>query len=642
MYRKSGSSTARRAKGNIRASMQMRDQSNVTLQGIVQVPVNVTNLNAAPATDGAYANLGNAVGVSIWQLAFMSQFYNNYKNMYDQMKLNGFRCKILGNSASSVTMASGLSSVSVVTAFDRNGVQGNPFVSTVPEVGSSARSSYLDLGGTAVAAVNQVLSYGSAKSKPWSPGNSFNQWISGYAQTAQETQQWIATDKLKTTTVSVTADGENRIKTWNLGYPSGLSNPGLFTAKNVDPEAMDEYDANNKYSKTAQALAASPIYWDPVLLIGVYNVPAIAAAVAANQTFTFTVEYKIDVSFRGTRSGTITNPAAERVEGTEILQTLNVAVDPGEVVNIEPTTGSVWNHAVIEGNPPDSSTLNLGTLHAGDVIDRSPPLGEYYNRVIAQVDAGDVDIVADPVGVDNTGNLLPGTTDIWPGIAANSFIVTNDPDGRLFSTPLITGNKFPRQISIRINALEYLYPILRATLVPRDEPYRFNEGPYDSAYIEVPPPQYDKLVRTFVGNGKFTGEGLYNGYEIYVNSHPGITLTMFSLGDHEIRTVDFDIVSEEVNIPLRPYAVLIEIRDAGLDYDVRVTAFRNTESVSRRVRANTACYVFNDPIFSDDSVEIYSENDRIITFDATYGDGDSNDWLYLNQSYFEFAGIYFE
>ena len=457
--RKSGSSTARRAKGNIRASMQMRDQSNVTLQGIVQVPVSVSNLNNGGDEDrpvvvsGAYASTGNAIGISVWQLAFLSQFYNNYKNMYDQMKLNGFRCKILGNSASTLTMASGLSSVSVVTAFDRNGISGIPVSATTPAANQSVRSPYLNITGSALAAVNQVLSYGSAKSKPWSPGNSFNQWISGYAQTAQETQQWISTDKLKASKLTNFVEEAVSSKVWSLGYPSGLSNPGIFDADSRDPEAMDEGDGA-KYSKTAQSISSSPIYWDPVVLLGVYNVPLVQGNVA-DQIFTFTVEYKIDVSFRGTRSGTVTDPTANRVEGTEILQTLNVAVDPGELVDIEPASGTVWNHAIIEGNPPDSSTLNLGTLHAGDVIDRSPPEGEYYDRVIAQVDAGDVDIVAGPVGVDDTGNLLPGTTDIWPTATANNFIVANDPAGRQYSTPLITGNKLPRQISIRINALEY-------------------------------------------------------------------------------------------------------------------------------------------------------------------------------------------
>lgn len=648
-FRKSGSSTARRAKGNIRASLQMRDQSNVTLQGIVQVPVSVSNLNNGGDEDrpisisGAYASTGNAVGISIWQLAFLSQFYNNYKNMYDQMKLNGFRCKILGNSASTLTMASGLSSVSVVTAFDRNGISGVPFSATVPADNQSVRSPYLNITGTSLAAVNQVLSYGSAKSKPWSPGNSFNQWISGYAQTAQETQQWISTDKLKASKLSTIVEEAARSRIWSLGYPSGLSNPGIFDADSRDPEAMDEGDGA-KYSKTAQAISSSPIYWDPVVLLGVYNVPRIQGNVA-DQVFTFTVEYKIDVSFRGTRSGTITDPTANRVEGTEIVQTLNVAVDPGEVVDIEPASGTVWNHAIIEGNAPDTRTLNLGTLHAGDVIDREPPEGEYYDRVVGEVEAGGAEILGldAAVGVNLAGELLPDTTRVWPDANANQFIFTPLGVDREVALPVITGNTFPRTVRLKINAAEYLFHVLRATLEPRDEPYRFNDGPYDSAYIEVPPPQYDKLVKRFVGNGKFTGEGLYNGYEIYVNVPTSkVVFNNFDTGAINMYGGKFTFYAQPTSLSIGEFDVLVTVHETNSEYEISMLHNSAGTAFSLTTESNTWVnhYKSHDG-YIDNPINVKNGEALVCTFDyyAPAIDVVGN-VLHLSKSYFSFDSSY--
>ena len=469
----------------MRASNSMRDQSNVTLQGIIQVPVVVKNIPSGSDgqqinPSGSWASTGNATGVSLWQLVMNSQFYNNYKGMYDQMKLNGFRCKILGNSASTLTMASGLSSVNVVTAFDRNGVGGVPITmeSQIP-TDRALTSPYIFMNSDPseqLKTVNQVLTYGSAKSKPWSPGNSFIQYMSGYSQTAQEVQEWIPTDKLRIT--SLKFDESDAIFHWYLGFPNGIANPGVFTTVNYDPEVIT---GQAQFEISNSSIAMATVNWDPVLLIGVYNVPIIpSAATSAEQTFTFTVEYKVDVSFRGTRAGSVVNPSASKAMGSEVLQTLSATVQPNQTLTLEPAEGTLWNEAKLTGATINTTTLDLGEVPAGQEIDITAPADVYWTHVTGQASGDGVTVLpgTDYVGVDQDGQLLPATTQVWPTAVPNNFIIAATDTDRMVELPTITGDVFPRNIRLKVNAATYVLGELVRRLVARDEPYTFDASTY--------------------------------------------------------------------------------------------------------------------------------------------------------------------
>lgn len=286
-----------RAKGNMIASRQQRDSATVVLQGMVNVPITVTTQNTNPVSNGA------VVGISMWQLLFNTKFWENYKDMWDQVKLMGFRCRIIGNSAASTVLASGLSSVGVVTAVDRTSIPGwitaPVFDTEEQEMNAFKPAIVINPGspGNNENMINTALSYGSCKTKNWSPGNAFYQWVSIYPSTLEEKESWIATNEAVVTggRWKGSADNEQLI----MGYPSGLE-PASEERQLLSLGASG-YVSGRK------------VGFNPVLFLGIYNIPQ--ATGAASQTFTFSLEYKIPCTFRGARSGNQDAAAVRMVKG---------------------------------------------------------------------------------------------------------------------------------------------------------------------------------------------------------------------------------------------------------------------------------------------------------------------------------------
>lgn len=274
-----------RAKGNMIASKQQRDSATVVLQGMMNVPITVNTQNANPVSNGA------VVGLSIWQLLFNTKFWEHYKEMWDQVKMMGFRCRIIGNSAATTVLASGLSSVGVVTAVDRTSIPGGvmapAFMPDEQQNGNWKPAIILNPGkaGNSEEMINAALSYGSCKTKNWSPGNAFYQWVSCYPSTMNEKEHWIETDNaIITAGVWQGAAGNQKLV---MGYPSGLDMESENMA--LTASGQTRMGSNN------------PPGFNPVMLLGIYNIPQTTATSA--QVFTFSIEYKIPCTFRGARSG---------------------------------------------------------------------------------------------------------------------------------------------------------------------------------------------------------------------------------------------------------------------------------------------------------------------------------------------------
>ena len=395
------SRTAKRAKGNIRASTKMRDRADVTVQGIVNVPIKASVQGTAVVGSSA-----GTMALSVWQLVMLSNFYDSYKTMYDQVKLGGFSCKVIGNSASSVTLASGLSSVGTVVAFDRNGVPGHPVKVdnfTVQKYGSNEYTPFIEMvnaDDTAYdgnASVNQILSYGSRKSKPWSPGNAFTQYISGYAQTAQEMQEWLQTDQLLKTYTQV--DGNGKAGTYYLGCPSGISR--LYYDHADDGEEIDA----KKYVNSDGGLYTPR--WNPVVLLGVYNVP-IASQGTGEQTFSFTIEYKASLSFRGLRSG-IGIANGNLKSNNDTLTTAYVSANPGQTYTMSAPDGTVYNKIEVNVAPPETEVKEVTVSPGNDVVVTPSP-----GKLLDEVDIYCMSSYLDP----ETGNEF-SSVGVW-GLAANS------------------------------------------------------------------------------------------------------------------------------------------------------------------------------------------------------------------------------
>ena len=279
-------SMAFRTRGNMIASQQQRDSATVVLQGMMNVPITVNTQNINPVSNGA------VVGISMWQLLFNTKFWTNYKDMWDQVKMLGFRCRIIGNSAASTVLASGLSSVGVVTAIDRTSIPGGitapTFTNNEQGNGNKKPAILLNPGkaGDSEEMINNALSYGSCKTKNWSPGNAFYQWVSCYPTTLNEKEHWIETKNAKIT-MGVWDTGIKK-PMLELGYPSGL-------------DVESENNALEASGLGRLGTAPTPGF-NPVMLIGIYNIPQTAAS--SPQVFTFSIEYKIPCTFRGARSGT--------------------------------------------------------------------------------------------------------------------------------------------------------------------------------------------------------------------------------------------------------------------------------------------------------------------------------------------------
>lgn len=414
-------SVASTAYGNFRAAATNRDQSNVVLQGIISVPVKVTP--ASTATEFKYsASNGDAIGVSIWQALMSTQYFSYYKSMYDQVKLNGFRCKVIGNSASTLTLASGLSTVGTVIAVDRSGVDGylstdiekpkdtdqNAWVRYMPYIVPTSNNPQVTEEG--YERVSRILSYGSAKSKPWSPGNAYTQYVSAYARTAQEKQEWISTDKLFLSRMKHNA-GASSAKGILYGFPCGVSNNG-------QPNDQHHIYTNDyivyPYGNGRQC------NWDPVVLVGVYNVAlGDKDEVGVEQLFSFTLEFKVDVSFRGTRNGGLVKGPSNDVSTGEKMDTLVQTIPAGTTQSFTPALGYVWNQATITaGDPPQAGTI----------------------------------------GINDANELLPGTTDVIPAATPNMFILEGN-------NVIKTIGPFPaspsfQNLSVRVKGSEYFPPLL--------------------------------------------------------------------------------------------------------------------------------------------------------------------------------------
>ena len=162
-YSSYGRSFKRRSYGQFRAANQQNDSCRQVLKWSNQQTITV-NANAKEGT-----NFFNG-----WDALKNSGFYNNFAQMYDQIKLNGIRIKITLLSASSSIYSSTNNPV-FVSAWDRNGKSGT----------SNTALSYAI-----------VSSYGSAQTRPLTQGANFGVMRAIYASTMQEKSQYLPTSEL--------------------------------------------------------------------------------------------------------------------------------------------------------------------------------------------------------------------------------------------------------------------------------------------------------------------------------------------------------------------------------------------------------------------------------------------------------------
>lgn len=364
----------RRAIGNMMASKKGTDNSESVIQGMLNVPIVVDT------TSSANYSSGEVVAIPIWQLLFNSEYWPKMKDLWEQVKITGVRCKLLGNSAASTVLASGLSSVGVLVAMDRNGVDG---VLAAPafqddDLAGTKRGAYIMyLNGSPATNVNKALAYGSCKTKNWSPGNAFYQWVSCYPSSMSEKDPWLNCDDGLANIGIKGATGSGTDTTYELGYPNGLT-----------------LISQNKYNGVNGAYKS--FGFDPVLLIGVYNIPMVSSSSQLRQTFTFSLEFKIATCWRGPRgqkTDIYNNIKLDPPEETPRAITLNYTANTPEGGDVQE---GLFNKVTVNVNVPTTAppSEEIPTELNLNFTSNTPAEGEthegLYNKVNVKVNVPDV------------------------------------------------------------------------------------------------------------------------------------------------------------------------------------------------------------------------------------------------------------
>lgn len=389
----------RRAIGNMMASKKGTDNSESVIQGMLNVPIVVDT------TSSANYSSGEVVAIPIWQLLFNSEYWPKMKDLWEQVKITGVRCKLLGNSAASTVLASGLSSVGVLVAMDRNGVDGvlaSPTFQDDDLAGTKRGAYIMYLNGSPATNVNKALAYGSCKTKNWSPGNAFYQWVSCYPSTMSEKDPWLNCDDGMPNIGIKGTTGSGTDTTYELGYPNGLT-----------IISQDKYGGYNG--------AYRSFGFDPVLLIGVYNIPMVSSSSQLRQTFTFSLEFKIATCWRGPRgqkTDIYNNIKLDPPEETPRAITLNYTANTPEGGDVQE---GLFNKVTVNVNVPTTAppSEEIPTELNLNFTSNTPAEGEthegLYNKVNVKVDVPS--ITPTPVaawiriGEEGGGiNLLTGLT----------------------------------------------------------------------------------------------------------------------------------------------------------------------------------------------------------------------------------------
>nr|WCR62293.1 MAG: capsid protein [ssDNA virus sp.] len=163
-YRGKRSSVRGSARGEFRAALFQRDAARQILKWSNVQTIQIGS-NAKEA----------ATYFTAWQALRNSGFFNNFAQMYDQIKMNGVKVKITLLSASS-SIYSATNNPVFVSAWDRNGVS------------VSNTSTYPTFATTS--------SYGSAMTRPLTQGANFGVTRYIYASTMSEKSQYIPTANL--------------------------------------------------------------------------------------------------------------------------------------------------------------------------------------------------------------------------------------------------------------------------------------------------------------------------------------------------------------------------------------------------------------------------------------------------------------
>jgi len=204
-FRRSNMSS--RSRGNLRAANQQSDTSDVVINLMTKCKAGVTAFRTSELIGQAPAGTyypGTAV-LNIYDLLRKSEFFDSYKNMYDQFRITSIKVKVTpvswktydqfniptGNDNAPGMPADAANNafdypqaITVVTAWDRTGLDDVQLLSFGGGV------CYTNIG-------DNITTYSSAKSQQLVGGATFNCTRYLYPSSAQEKSLYLSTNDLK-------------------------------------------------------------------------------------------------------------------------------------------------------------------------------------------------------------------------------------------------------------------------------------------------------------------------------------------------------------------------------------------------------------------------------------------------------------
>lgn len=255
---------SKRANNNIKAAFEQRDQAEVVL--------NCNNILSCQLQT-AESNGNWAVGaLNVFDALIHSEFFGNYAPMYDQVRIDKVKAKFTSLQYPQQSRDNSNFNFSIVTAFDRNGLDEGQILSARPAFNG------VDIAyGTSIG--KNIATYSSALTKNLTFGNAFDivRYIS--PSSMQEKSQFIATDSLK--------QWYQKYDYVNNQYNAGPSAEGTPGQNAFTKNAVAK---NPCYLEKCEAIPFKPTY-----LIGVIGLSALEGNVV------FNVELDVCCTFRGLR-----------------------------------------------------------------------------------------------------------------------------------------------------------------------------------------------------------------------------------------------------------------------------------------------------------------------------------------------------
>lgn len=187
-YSSYGRSYRNRSRGQYSAANGQRDTSRVVLKWSQVQTITAQQVASVGGNGELEASQQGWSVFNAWRALLNSGFYDNFAEMYDQIKLNAVKVKITLLSASS-SIFSATNNPVFVSAWDRNGISLNTNISESP--------------------FRHISSYGSALTRPMTVGANFGMQRYLFASTMSEKSQYIPTRLIST--IADGSDSQNAI-----------------------------------------------------------------------------------------------------------------------------------------------------------------------------------------------------------------------------------------------------------------------------------------------------------------------------------------------------------------------------------------------------------------------------------------------